>query len=52
LDKLVSIDVDIIAGIIGFPSRGMDLAQFVDEKAREKALAEEVKKKYGSDRGT
>jgi hypothetical protein len=52
LDKLVSIDVDLIAHIIGLPSRGMDPAQFLEEKTKEKALAEEMKKKYGTERGT
>jgi hypothetical protein len=52
LDKLVSIDVEIIVHITGFPSRGMDPAQFLDDKTKEKALVEEMKKKYGMDRGT
>jgi hypothetical protein len=52
LDKLISIDVELIANIIGFPSQGMDPTQFLDDKAREKVLAEEMKKKYGTDRGT
>ena len=52
MDKCLSIDVEMIASIIGLPSRGMDPAHFLDDKAREKALAEEMKKKYGTDRGT
>jgi hypothetical protein len=52
LDKLVSIDIDLIANITGLPSRGMDPAQFLDNKSKEKALAEEMKKNYGTDRGT
>jgi hypothetical protein len=52
LDKLMSIDIELIANITGFPSRGMDLTHFLDDKDREKALAEEMKKKYGTDRGT
>jgi hypothetical protein len=51
LDKLVSIDVELIAHITGFPSRGMDPMQFLDDKSKEKTLAEEMKKKYGTDRG-
>jgi hypothetical protein len=42
LDKLISIDVELIANITGFPSRGMDLAQFIDDKAKEKVLVEEM----------
>jgi hypothetical protein len=52
LDKLVLIDVELITHITGFPSRGMDPTQFLDDKSKEKALAEEMKKKYGTDRGT
>jgi hypothetical protein len=52
LDKLISIDVELIAHITGVPSWGMDPVQFLDDKSKEKALAEEMKKKYGTDRGT
>jgi hypothetical protein len=52
LDKLILIDVEIIAHIIEFPSRGMDPTQFLDDKTKEKELAEEMKNKYGTDRGT
>jgi hypothetical protein len=51
LDKLVSIDVELMANITGFPSRGMDPMHFLDDKSREKALDEEMKKKYGINRG-
>jgi hypothetical protein len=52
LDKLVSINVEIMANITGFPSQGMDLAHFLDDKARDKDLEEEMKKKYETERGT
>jgi hypothetical protein len=52
LDKLVSIDVELNVHIIGLPAKGMDLVQFLDDKTKEKALAEEMKKKYGTNRGT
>jgi hypothetical protein len=51
LDKNVSIDIDLIAHITGLPSRGMDPAQFLDEKAKDKTLMEEMKNKFGTDRG-
>jgi hypothetical protein len=51
LDKLVSIDVELIAHITGFPSRGMDIAQFLNDKTKEKSIAEEMNKKYDTDRG-
>jgi hypothetical protein len=52
LENIMSIDVELIANITGLPSRGMDPAHFLDDKSREKALAEDMKKKYGTDRGT
>ena len=52
LDKLISIDVDLIVCIIGLPSQGMDPAQFLDDKTKEKELAEEMNKKHSIDRGT
>jgi hypothetical protein len=39
LVKLVSIDVELIASIIGLPSRGMDPILFLDEKTKEKVIA-------------
>jgi hypothetical protein len=52
LDNHASIDVELIVKIIGLPIRGMDPALCLDEKTKEKALAEEMNKKYGTDRGT
>jgi len=46
LDKLVPIDIELMANITGLTSRGMDLVHFLDEKTREKALEEEMKKNY------
>jgi hypothetical protein len=51
LDKLVSIDIEIIVHITGMPSWGMDPAQFLDDKTKNKSLAKEMKNKYGTDRG-
>jgi len=51
LDNLASIDVELMANLTGFPSRGMDITHFLDDKAREKVLAKEMKNKYGTDRG-
>jgi len=52
LDKLVLINVEIIAYIIGMPSQGMDPAQFLKDKTKEKALIEEMKKTYDTERVT
>jgi hypothetical protein len=52
LENLFSIDVELIANITGLPSRDMDPVQFLDDKTKEKSLVEEMKKKYGTNRGT
>jgi hypothetical protein len=51
LENLVSIYVELIAHITGLPSQGMDPTQFLDEKTKDKELMEEMKKKFGTDRG-
>jgi hypothetical protein len=52
LDKIVSINVELIDHITGFPSWSMDPMQFLDDKTKEKELAEEMKNKYSTSRGT
>jgi hypothetical protein len=37
--------------IVELPSRGMDPAQFLNDKTKEKSLAEEMKNKCGTKRG-
>jgi len=51
LDKPFPITIDIIAQIIGLPIQGMDPTLVLDDKSKEKELAEEMKKKYGTARG-
>jgi hypothetical protein len=51
LDEPVSIDVEIISFIIGLPSNGENPAQYLDDKTKEKALTEDMKKTYGIERG-
>jgi hypothetical protein len=48
----VSIDVKLIWFIIGLPSNGEKLVQYMDDKTKEKALVEEMKKTYGVERGS
>jgi hypothetical protein len=48
----VLIDIEFITYIIGLPSRGKTPTQFLHEKTKEKALAEEMKKTYGIERGS
>jgi hypothetical protein len=38
--------------IIGLPTQGMDHALILNDNSKEKKLAEEKKKKYGTNRGT
>jgi hypothetical protein len=52
LDKPVPIIVELIVKITGLPIRGMDPALILDNKSKEKALTEEIKKKYGTTMGT
>jgi hypothetical protein len=51
LDKPIPITIELIVQITGLPIRGMDPALVLDDKSKEKALAEEMKKKYGIARG-
>jgi hypothetical protein len=52
MDRPISIDVDLIAEITGLPTDGEKPEQYLDEKTKEKALAEEMKKTYGIVRGS
>jgi hypothetical protein len=52
LDKPVPITVELITQITRLPTRGMDPALIMVVKSKEKALEEEMKKKYGVARRT
>jgi hypothetical protein len=52
LDKLIPVTIELITQITGLPIRGMDPALILNDKSKEKALVEKMKKKYGTDRGT
>jgi hypothetical protein len=52
VEEPVSIDVELIVFITGLPSQGESPMQFLDDKTKEKALAEEMKKTYGTERGS
>jgi hypothetical protein len=52
LDKPIPINVELITQITCLPTGGMDPVVILDNKSKEKTLAEEMKKKYGTDRGT
>jgi hypothetical protein len=40
LEEPISIDVELISFIIGLPSNGEKLAQYLEDKTKEKALTE------------
>jgi hypothetical protein len=52
VEEPISIDVELITYITGLPPRGETPTQFLDDKTKEKALAEEMKKTYGTERGS
>jgi hypothetical protein len=52
LEEPVSINVELIEFIIGLPSNGDNPTHYLDEKTKEKALTEEMKKTYGIERGS
>jgi hypothetical protein len=51
LDKPIPITIELIAQITGLPIQGMDPMLILDDKSKEKVLAEEMKNKYGIARG-
>jgi hypothetical protein len=42
----------LISKITGLPTNGEQPTQYLDEKTKEKALAEEMKQTYGIERGS
>jgi hypothetical protein len=52
MERSVSIYVDLIANITGLPTDGEKPEEYPDDKTKEKYLAEEMKIKYGTKRGS
>ena len=52
MEKSIPITIELITQITGLTTGGMDLTLILDDKSKEKTLAKEMKKKYGTDRGT
>jgi hypothetical protein len=48
MDRLVSIDVYLIAEITSFPTDGENPEQYLDDKTKEKVVVEDMKKTYGT----
>jgi hypothetical protein len=51
MDRSVHIDVDLIEKITGFPTSGVKPEDYLENKARDKEIAEEVKAQFGTNRG-
>jgi hypothetical protein len=51
MDRPVLITVDLIAGIIGLPTDGEKLEKYLEDKTRAKDISDEIKAKYGIERG-
>ena len=51
MDRLVHIDVELISKITGFPTVGAILEDFLENKAHEKELEEQVKTHLDTNRG-
>jgi hypothetical protein len=51
MDRLVPINVDLIATITGLPMDGEKPEQYLEDKTKEKAISDEIKENYGTDRG-
>jgi hypothetical protein len=52
LEEPMSIDIELISFIMVLPTMGENLAQYLDDKTKEKSLAEEMKKTYDIERGS
>jgi hypothetical protein len=52
VEEPILIDVERVVFISGLPSLGEILAQFLNDKTKEKVLVEEMKKTYGTERGS
>jgi len=52
LEEPISIDIELISFIKSLPSMGESPTQYLDEKTKEKSLTKEMKKTYGTERGS
>jgi hypothetical protein len=51
MDRPVPINVDLITEITGLPTDGEKPEQYLEDKTQEKAISDEIKVKYGTERG-
>jgi hypothetical protein len=51
MDRSMPITVDLIVGITGLPTDGENPEQHLEDKTRDNAILDEIKDKYGVERG-
>jgi hypothetical protein len=51
MDRPVPINIDLIAMITGLPTDGEKSEQYLEDKTKEKSISDEIKEKYGTERG-
>jgi hypothetical protein len=51
MDRPMPINVDLIATITGLPMDGEKPEKYLEEKMKEKSISDEIKEKYGMERG-
>jgi hypothetical protein len=51
MDRPVPINVDLITTITEIPIDGEKSEQYLEDKSKEKSISDEIKEKYGSERG-
>jgi hypothetical protein len=51
MDSTMSINVDLIAIITWLPTNGEKREQYLEDKTKEKSISDELKDKYGVERG-
>jgi hypothetical protein len=51
MGRPVPINFDLITEIIGLPTDGEKSEQYLEDKTKEKSISDEIKVKYGTERG-
>jgi hypothetical protein len=51
MDRPVSINIDLITEITRLPTYGEKSKKYLEDKAEEKSISDEIKEKYGAERG-
>jgi hypothetical protein len=51
MDRPIPINVDLIASITRLPADGEKMEQYLEDKTKVKSISDEIKAKYGAERG-